>query len=147
MNGEEFFEIGIVEKVGNGMAVVRLTQGEDCHHCGARLMCAPGEAQERSLTATDPIGVQPGDRVQVSISGRSVMIASFLLYGAPLILLLGGVFAGMHWFTVNPELFSLLVGIGLVALYTLSLYVFSRLQPQTKHVNPTIMSVHPPKEP
>ena len=148
MNSEEFLEIGVVEKVENGMAVIRLTQGESCHACGARLVCTPGEAQGRSLTATDPIGVRMGDRVQVSISGRSVLTATFLLYGAPLILLLAGVIAGMNWFTRYAELFSLLFGIGLVVLYALFLYFYSRLQSrnQAKNINPTIVGVRPSEE-
>ncbi|MDZ4159025.1 MAG: SoxR reducing system RseC family protein [Anaerolineaceae bacterium] len=146
MHREEFLEEGIVEKVEADFALIRLGESKSCETCGARMVCSPGGSGSRSLLARAPIGVQPGDRVQVLVTGRSVLAAASLLYGVPLLLFVGGIFAGLRWFTVNPELWSSLLGIGLVAVYGFGLWFLSRTNNQQSHLSPTIVSKLSSKE-
>lgn len=122
---EELFEEGIVSKSENGIAVVYIQGSEKCKECHAKIFCKPGNSEGRLLTVHDSIGVNPGDRVKISIKGSRILIASLFLYGIPLVLLLTGIFAGMEIFKKNMEVYSSFLGFILIIIYWLIAYLFS----------------------
>ena len=67
----------------------------------------------------DSTAVAPGDNVEIAVSGSSLLKASLLLYGVPLILMLAGIVIGSFVFSANSnfELLSCLVGLGLISGY------------------------------
>lgn len=126
MYTEELYEEGIVKEAHNGVAEIVISDSDHCQECSAKIYCKPGSSKERSLTAHDPYGVHPGDKVRVVIKGSKILLASFYLYGIPLILLLLGIFFGMDLFKTDKELFSSLSGIGLVSVYAILMSIFSK---------------------
>jgi sigma-E factor negative regulatory protein RseC len=126
MYTEELYEEGIVKEAKNGIAVINIRDSESCNECTAKIYCKPDKSEGRSLTVRDPYGVHPGDKVRVVIRGSKILSASFRLYGIPLALLLLGILIGMELFETNKELYSSLLGVGLVSLYALVLFLFSR---------------------
>jgi len=118
MYNEELTEEGIVKESKGGIATVVISNSDNCEECTAKLYCKPGNTKQRSLTVNDPLGVNVGDSVKVSIKGSQILRVSFLIYGMPLILILAGLFLGMHVFQINKELFSTLLAVGLVLAYT-----------------------------
>lgn len=126
MYKEELYEEGIVKEAKDGMAIIRIQDSDKCKECTAKIYCKPGSAEERSLTVRDPYGVHPGDKVRVVIKGSKLLSATFRLYGIPLILLLVGIFIGMEIFESNKELFSSLLAIGLVTIYSIFLSLISK---------------------
>lgn len=124
MYKEELTEEGIVRQSKDGIAEIIISDSNHCEECSAKIYCKPGNSNERSLIVKDPFGVHPGDRVGVSIKGSKILFASFMLYGIPLILLIGGLFLGMQIFTNNKELFSTLLSIGLISIYSWVAYIF-----------------------
>lgn len=125
MYSEEFIENGIVEKVENGVAVIRLNETGNCEECSAKLICKPNNENSRIITAVDLQGVKPGYTVSISIPGKSLSIASIFIYGIPLILLMLGIIIGMLIFKNSRELWSSLLGISLTAAYYLFIKSFS----------------------
>ena len=118
MYNEELTEEGIVKELKDGIATVVISNSDNCEECTAKLYCKPGNTKQRSLTVNDPLGVNVGDSVKVSIKGSQILRVSFLIYGMPLILILAGLFLGMQVFQINKELFSTLFAVGLVLAYT-----------------------------
>ncbi len=113
-------ERGVVLEASNGLAVVRIESTADCDECSAKLLCRTTPASERVLTIRDDIGVAVGDAVEIHVRGSSVLRASLLLYGVPLVLLLAGVVAGMRLWAppgMPREAWSALVGVVLAALW------------------------------
>lgn len=126
MYTEELYEEGIVKEAKGGIAIISIQNSESCHECTAKIYCKPGKSEQRNLIVRDPYGVHPGDKVRVIIKGSKILSASFFLYGIPLALLLTGIFAGMEIFQTNKELNSSLLGIGLISIYALAMFLFSK---------------------
>ncbi len=140
MYSEELVEEGIVTEIKNGIATVSVNNSESCEECSAKIFCHT-ENNTRNVTAKDPYGVKAGDKVQISIKGRSVVAASFLLYGLPLVLLIAGIFIGMNSFKTNAELFSSLVSIITVTIYFLTVHLLSNSQRRKNKFLPKIIFV------
>ncbi len=120
--GETLLEQGVVMEVlaatadAPARARVRLLAGDHCEGCPAAVMCKPGGGDRRLMDVTDPVGVAPGDQVEVAVPGGQVLRASFLVYGLPLLLLLLGVWLGNEIFPATDrlrDLWSFLIGAGL----------------------------------
>lgn len=126
MYTEELYEEGIVKEAKDGIAVITIQDSESCHECTAKIYCKPGNSEGRSLTVRDPYGVHPGDKVRVVIKGSKILSASFKLYGIPLMIILAGIFVGMGAFSTNKELYSSLFAVGLVTVYALYIFLFSK---------------------
>jgi sigma-E factor negative regulatory protein RseC len=126
MYREELYEEGIVKQAKDGIAIISIQNSDKCEECTAKIYCKPGSSEGRSLTVRDSYGVHPGDKVRIVIKGSKILSASFLIYGIPLVLMLFGVFIGMKLFNTNKELYSSLLGVGLVSIYALAIVLFSR---------------------
>jgi len=140
MYTEELVEEGIVTEAANGVATIAVINSESCEECSAKIFCHT-ENNVRNVTAKDPYGVKAGDKVQISIKGRNVVAASFLLYGLPLVLLIVGIFVGMNHFKDNSELISACIGLSLVGFYFLSLYLLSNYKRNKNKFLPRIIFV------
>ena len=143
MYTEELYEEGIVKEAKDGIAVISIHDSESCQECTAKIYCKPGNSDGRSLTVRDPFGVHQGDKVRVVIKGSKILSASFKLYGIPLLLLLAGIFIGLEVFETNKELFSSLFSVGLVAVYSFYMFLFSKKDKITSY--PEIVFVSSPK--
>lgn len=73
---------GTAEVVGSRSSAC----GENCAHCGG---CGEGQKSIR-VTAYNPIGAKPGDRVFMESSTAQVMALAYLVYLMPAVLLLAG---------------------------------------------------------
>jgi positive regulator of sigma E activity len=140
VNQEDFLEEGVVIGIEGGRAIVLLTSDDRCDQCAVHDHCKPSGANGRSLIAADPLGVRPGDKVQVAVQGKNILLATVLLYGIPLVLLLVGVIAGMTLFENNIELYSSLLGLGLMAVYGLTLFLRSKFGLDQDDLAPKIVS-------
>lgn len=116
---EELTEQGIVLKSEKGITEIELLSNENCEECSAKLFCKPREDSARVLQITDPTKLNKGDKVSISISGKSLLIASFNLYLYPLLILIVSILIGTNIFSNSnqPELYSLAVGIILAMTY------------------------------
>ena len=142
MYNEQIIEKGIVEKVENGFAEIRLRETGECEECSAKIICKTKDDSTRKINAIDPFGVKPGDEISVSIPGKGLGISALVIYGMPLVLLLLGILIGMSIFESNRELQSSLMGIGLAALYFLLVRSLSGKILHKFIPNPRIISLH-----
>lgn len=122
---EELTEKGIVLKSENGVAEVGLSESDACKECSAKLFCSPSENKSKTITALDPYGVEVGDRVTISVSGQTVLKATILLYGIPLLILVGIIAIGLELFNSSslPELYSFLLAVSGMGIYYLIFFL------------------------
>jgi sigma-E factor negative regulatory protein RseC len=138
---EQLVEEGIVSEIKNSVATVMLANKESCNECSAKLFCNPKGEDIRGLSAADPIGVNVGDRVIVSLGGEHLLTAALLLYGVPLVILIAGILTGYYLFEKNTELHSTFLGASLTGLYYLVIHSCSRKENRGKKFLPKIVSV------
>jgi sigma-E factor negative regulatory protein RseC len=128
MQNEELIEEGIVLKVKDGIAEIAIIEKGDCAECSAKVYCSPSEGNKKKLKVNDPLGVKVGDRVKVSLKGSNLFLASLLLYGIPLVLLIVSILVGLAVFEnlKNKELYGFLAGLGVLVIYYLGVFIFLR---------------------
>jgi len=86
-------ERAMVVSVAGGRATVELEPHEGCGSCG--LCLAAGKKMRLELDAID--GVRPGQAVIVAIERSVSFRIAFMLFGLPLVGLVGGVVIGQVW--------------------------------------------------
>ena len=116
---EELIEEGIIIKSNNGVAEVGLQEKPECEECSAKLFCSPSENSNKRITAVDPYETSAGDKVKIAVSGKSVLLATALLYGLPLVILVVFIIGGMSVFgsASQPELFSFITALAALGIY------------------------------
>lgn len=111
----------IIELKAADVALVLCQKNSACAHCSAEGVCNPGDTgQARSVQAYNPIGARVGDQVRLSVSTRSFLRSSFLLYIVPLIALIIGAVVGQEIAPLienglDANALSAIIGTGLMA--------------------------------
>ena len=85
-------EEGIVTRTMGTMAEVTATRAEACQACSSKGTCEAlgGNTSKTVVRANNVAGAAVGDRVAVSLAGRSIVGAAGLLYFFPAVALIGG---------------------------------------------------------
>lgn len=119
MHEELLIEEATVLSCSNGSAEVEINRNEACEHCTAKFICRSERGDRRIISVENNIGAGPGDKVRISVRGRTVAGYSCMIYGMPLIILIASIYAGIEIFknTSLPELYSFMLGAGAVAAY------------------------------
>jgi sigma-E factor negative regulatory protein RseC len=127
---EELVEQGVVIKSEEGIAEIELIANENCEECSAKLFCKPNEGSTKHIHLKDNYGYKKGDRVTISIPGKSLLLASCKLYLYPLILFVAFISLGLFIFTANKfiEVYSFLLATSGVAAYYIIFYLFNKNQ-------------------
>ena len=127
-------ETGTVIKLKTAdIAIVLCQKNSACAHCSAEGVCNPGDTgQARSVEAYNSVGAQVGDQVRLSVSTRSFLRSSFLLYIVPLIALIIGAFIGQEIAPsfengLDANALSAIMGTGLMALSFLVIRMSNKL--------------------
>lgn len=104
---------GVVVRTAGNTAVVKIRKssacGQDCGHCRA---C---DNPEYEVSACNPVGAQPGDRVVLELPSRSVLHLAFLLYLLPVIAAFAALMLLPGWGAKGAGL-AVLLGLWLLVL-------------------------------
>lgn len=124
---EELIEEGIVVKSENGYADIILLTKESCEECSAKIICKPKDDSSRILNIKNNCGAQKGDKVTISVQGKTLLKAAFNLYLYPLLLLITGILLGLNIFASSnfAELYAFLLGFLLTSVYYIILIKLS----------------------
>lgn len=106
----------------NASARVRLSPGEHCGNCTA---CAAA-GTDAVLPAANPVGAQPGDRVELRVNSGFRMKSALLVFLLPLFFFWAGYSAAGAWLGAG-EGGGALCGFAAVALYTVILARLDRI--------------------
>lgn len=124
---EELIEEGIVVKSENGYAHIALVTKDSCEECSAKIICKPRDESSRILSIKNTCGAQKGDKVTISVHGKTLLKAAFNLYLYPLILLISGIILGLNIFASSnfTELYAFLLGCFFTSVFYIILIKFS----------------------
>jgi sigma-E factor negative regulatory protein RseC len=98
-------EKGSVVEIVNSTAKVSLNANEACKTCSASHFCRPS-GNARVIEAENIIGARIGDQVYIKISAHAGFIASFVLFGIPIILGLIGLVFGSQFSDTHSILYG-----------------------------------------
>ena len=84
----------VVEILEDGKAVVRFERTKACKNCK---MCANAGENHALTEVENTLKAKVGDLVEISLHSKSLIQATLIAYGIPLILLLAGVIVGSMW--------------------------------------------------
>jgi sigma-E factor negative regulatory protein RseC len=123
-------EIGVVLATDGGRASVRMDRRTACETCGRCGLAALSKSEDIVVTAKNPAGAGPGDRVIVEMEGKAVLSAAFFVFVLPLLLagfgyVLGGTVAALLLF----------------ALSFVAIRVYDRRVEKSGRLDPTIVMV------
>ena len=79
------FEIGNIVNIENNIAEVELLENDQCHSCGARMICRPGDSGKRTLKLKNTLNARIGDRILIEQSDKNQLKLAFMQYGFPLL--------------------------------------------------------------
>jgi len=118
---EDLVEIGTVKEIVGAEAIVEVERASACAHCVSKHLCFPEGASSLLIRVANSIGAKVGDRVKLSLRGRTFLWLSFLVYLVPLLLFfpasyLGGVVSSHFLPGRDPQLLELLFGVGAVVV-------------------------------
>lgn len=105
-------EPGVVKTVKGDRAEVEVLPSDSCRHCGAAHLCNWSCERTRTITARNPIGAKPGDRVYIRHEEKERLRSSLLIFGLPALLMIAGVIIGATF--LNDLGAAALAGIGLL---------------------------------
>lgn len=108
----------------DGVAHVRIAEAPACEDCKAASLCHSAEKTEKFVDAVLPAErtYHEGDRVVVVGSPSMGMRATWLGFGIPLLLLVGGIMVGAQ--VLSNETTGALVGLSLLMAYYLGLWLY-----------------------
>jgi sigma-E factor negative regulatory protein RseC len=86
-------EQGIIEKVTDQKATVRVRRSSDCAHCSSRISCDISNS-DMLVDVSNDLQAKVGDLVEISIPEGTVLKLSVFVYLFPVIALIIGAFLG-----------------------------------------------------
>jgi positive regulator of sigma E activity len=113
------FEIGTIIELLDDIAIVEVPESDQCHSCGARMICRPAGKERRILRLRNTLHAAVGDRILIEQSDRNQLILAFMQYGLALLaflitIVLASRFVSKPVLGIPAELLQF--GIALVAL-------------------------------
>ena len=89
-------ELGVVCKILNRNALVRIQKSSACAHCESRDSCEFSD-KEMLVEVLNDLEAKVGDHVEVSLPKSSLLTLSLLVYLFPVAALVCGAYAGSLW--------------------------------------------------
>jgi len=116
MDRETVTQLGTVRSIKNGFAQVAVQAAAACSTCAAKGNCIEGQqASERIIRIPLQEKLNPGDRIRITMEARHGMVAVGLMFGLPLILLVGAVVFATQMGL--GEALGALFGLGVLGVY------------------------------
>ena len=136
-------ESGIIMQIMENTMMVEFERSEMCAKCGA---CQHGQKQAMLMEVQRIGDAAIGDKVQVQLPERTLIKASFIAYGIPLLMLLAGLIGGEYAAKAlslpgNADHYAALLGIGLAALSFLVIRLTERRRGESGNYAPRVVSI------
>lgn len=133
-------ETGTVIEVKKRTALVSTETKGICHSCSARGICHMSSQKDRmEVEAWNRLGAGVGDRVQIRISGRSTLLAAFLLYLVPLLGFLLGVLIGQN--LTGDQIWAVVIGLAFMVAVFGGIRILDRRIGRAERMRPEIFRI------
>ena len=122
-------ERGVVEKLVQNKAVIKIQKSPGCETCEARGSCHADGDKAMLVEVENELHAKEGDSVEVSMPTRSVAKMALVVYLGPVAALIAGAFAGEalgNSFQLDSPLAPVIGGLVLLAASLLLLKGFDR---------------------
>lgn len=137
-------ETGRVKIVEEERVLLEVEAGSGCGSCHAKGSCMMGSnGRTRSLWIKKNIDVHPGEKVNFGIEEKGVIMASFLLYLFPVVMLVAGMIAGRYFagfLGMKEETSSLVIGIVCIAAAFLIIRLTAPVIRKKKYFEPVLIN-------
>ncbi len=90
-------EEGLIEKISNGKAMIRVRKSAACATCCSRDTCEAISDREMLIEVTNDLHANMGDHVEISMPSSSLLKLSLLVYFLPVVALVVGACLGAVW--------------------------------------------------
>lgn len=113
-------QMGNILSLEGDMALVRFKRTDACGHCNA---CFHLGSNEADIEILNTLAAKPGDTVSIQMHSTSVLKASTITYGGPLLVFLLGIFVGSQFSEVAAV-------VGGIASFGVSFLILRALEPR-----------------
>jgi len=137
-------EEGMVIETGDGTAKVAIMKKSACENCAASGVCHPGE--QEYMEASNPLGAKKGQKVKVVVAPQVYLKASIVLYGVPMVALVGGAIAAKNiaersGSVANSDLWAFLGGMCCLFVSFLFIRRYNKKVERTREYQPVIAEI------
>lgn len=114
--------VATITSISNGMATVTVSRSVACARCAAGKGCGAGllggnpKPARLQVPLPEEMGLRVGDQVCLELSPESLLRASFLVYGLPLVGVVIALLIG--WLVAGPLPDTSAIGLAIVGLLT-----------------------------
>ena len=139
-------EEGIVVETSGQTAKIAVVRKGACDSCAASGVCHPGEASY--MEADNQLGAIKGQKVRIIVAPQMYLKASIVLYGAPLVALVGGAILGKNLALkyageTNSDLWAFVAGAACMAVSFLFIWMYNKKVEKTGRYRPEIVEILP----
>jgi sigma-E factor negative regulatory protein RseC len=112
--------VATITSISNGMATLTVSRSVACARCAAGKGCGAGllggnqKPARIQVPLPDEMGLRVGDQVCLELSPESLLRASFLVYGLPLVGVVTALLIG--WFVAGPLPDTSAIGLAIAGL-------------------------------
>jgi sigma-E factor negative regulatory protein RseC len=137
-------EEGIVMEVDGDAAKVAIMKKSACESCAASGVCHPGD--QEYMDAANPLGAKKGQKVKVVVAPQVYLKASLVLYGIPMVSLVGGAIIAknlaIHFGTGDQsDLWAFIAGMLCMIVSFLFLRSYNAKVERTREYKPVIVEI------
>ena len=137
-------EQGVIERVSDRKALVRIEKNSACATCESRDNCDVTSGKAMIIEVANELRAGEGDRVEISVPSRSFLKLAMLVYFLPVATLIAGAYAGGEWaesFHVNTTLGSIVVGCAATGVTFYFLKRFDRSSRKSGKLSPKMTRI------
>ena len=130
-------EQGVVVKIENGKATVKVEKKDECSKCGMCLF--PKGASSIEFNAKNSVGANVGDTVVIETEKEGKLLGALLVFLVPLILI--GVAVFINALFIKSEIWVVIIALGLIAIWFVVLSFIDKKIRKTASFSPEIKEI------
>lgn len=139
-------EEGIVVDVQGDSAKVAILKKSACEKCAASGVCHPGEGEDSSMTALNPLGAKKGQKVKVAVAPQVYLKAAIILYGIPMAVFIAAAILGKNLGSTygsqeNSDLWAFIAGITFMVISFVFIKRYNTKVEKTQEYKPVIVEI------
>lgn len=138
-------EVGVVIKTEGIMARVRVQKSGACEACAAAGTCKPSE-ETAELEVFNPLRAKAGQTVKLVLKPQLYLKASIIVYGLPVIALIGGAILGknigeLYFKGIDSDLLAAAFGFGALIISFMVIKLWSNKIEKKEEYRPVIEEI------
>ncbi len=137
-------ERGVIESIAGEKAMVRIEKSSACSACESKDCCDAASGKGMTIEVANELMVSEGDVVEISISSRSFLKLTLLVYFMPVVALIAGACLGDELGThlgFNATLAAILTGGIAMGTTFFALRRFDHYQRQKRSLSPKMTRI------